>query len=278
MPPRPSPAPCSLPTRPAPAGRRLRQVPGGYDLDTLPIRVDVCDGESAVSWLRRPSVRYDTPVRDLLKTAGARRAITQTSRVAGRLRNYPEIPQRLGLPPDQVRLLVNPKPLPAATATYIDTFHRGEAPVRAQSRYCPHCLTEPDPFWPDHWHSPLSLICLTHRCYLLRSCPTCLQRPQGTPAWLTRPVELHRCPSRRPWPVNGRSRRLLTWCDADLTTAPTVAAPAEEVRAQQLLHDWASGAAEPAAACGLPITHRIGFQALTELTDAALGQGAGSST
>ena len=53
------------------------------------------------------------------------------------------------------------------------------------------------------------------------------------------------------------------------TEVATVAAPAHQVQAHQLLHSWAPGPAEHATACGIAITHRIGFQALVELLDAA---------
>jgi hypothetical protein len=68
---------------------RLWPVLGGYDLDPLPIHVPARDGESAVSWLRRLSVRYDTPARVLLRKAGAARPITGTTQVVSRLRNNP---------------------------------------------------------------------------------------------------------------------------------------------------------------------------------------------
>jgi len=50
------------------------------------------------------------------------------------------------------------------------------------------------------------------------------------------------------------------------TEVATVAAPAHQVQAHQLLHSWAPGPAEHATACGIAITHRIGFQALVELS------------
>ena len=53
------------------------------------------------------------------------------------------------------------------------------------------------------------------------------------------------------------------------TEVATVAAPAHQVQAHQLLHSWAPGPAEHATACGIAITHRIGFQAIVELLDAA---------
>jgi len=252
-------------------------VPGGYDLSPVPIHVEVRDGESAVSWLRRLSVRYDVPARDLLRSAGAKRPITATSTVTGRLRNYRGIARRLGLTDPEISRLVNPTPLLAATDAYLETFRSRGSQMGPGSRYCPQCLSEPAPYWPEHWQSPLSLICLVHGSYLIRACPGCGQPPLASTAWLARPVDLHQCPARTTRPhVTGtgqtrRGQQVQVWCDQDLTRLAAVAAPTEQVQAQQLLHDWAPGPAEHANACGTAITHRIGFQALVELIDASLG-------
>ena len=266
MPPRPSPAPADR----RPTGPRLRSVPAGYDLPPLPIHVPPQDGESAVSWLRRLSVRYATPARDLLRGAGAVKAITGTTKVISRLRNNRALLGRLGLDADEASRLLTAAPLTSATLTYAETFGRTPMPARPWMRYCPPCLAAPAPVWPDHWRSPLSLICPDHGVYLLQSCPGCDQQPHASPAWLTHPVELHRCPSRVHEHDAGPGRRRLPWCDTDLSTAVTVPAPPEQVAGQRLLHDWAAGTAEHATACGLPITHRLGFQALVELLDAHL--------
>ncbi len=250
-------------------------MPGGYDLSPVPIHVEVREGESVVSWLRRLSVRYDVPARDLLRTAGAKRPITATNGVTVRLRGYRGIARRLGLTDPETSRLVNPTPLLAATAAYLDTFRPAGTQMRPGSRYCPQCLGEPEPFWPEHWQTPLSLICLAHRCYLVRACPKCGQPPLASTAWLARPVDLHRCPAQpRPSLIRGTGGQRHGWCDQDLSQLTPTTAPAEQVAAQQLLHDWARGPAEHATACGIAITHRIGFQALAELADASLGSGA----
>lgn len=243
-------------------------MPGGYDLAQLPLHLPPHDGESIVSWLRRLSARYDVPARDLIRAAGSRQPVTSTPRAAARLRNNRIIAVRLGLTPDEARSLVLPQPMAAATRNYLDTLHPG-APVRPQSRYCPRCLAAPDPWWPDHWQTPLSLICPTHHCYLVCNCPGCRQPPYASSAWLSRSTELHRCPSRLPaW--RAATGRRAAWCDSDLTGAVSRPAPDDQVQAQARLHDWAPGSAEPAVACGTAITHRIGFQALAELLDATL--------
>jgi hypothetical protein len=266
MPPTPSPAPAKR----VPPRHRLRPVTGGYDLDPLPIHVPPRNGESAVSWLRRLSVRYDTPTRDLLRGAGEVKAVTGTTKVISRLRNNRALLRRLGLDDDETSRLLAAAPLIAATLTYSETFGRDTVPARPWMRYCPHCLAGPDPVWPDHWRCPLSLICPEHGVYLLQTCPGCLQKPHASPAWLTHPVELQRCPSRVHAHDSGRGRRRLPWCDTDLSTAPTLPASAEQVAGQRRLHEWAAGAAEHATACGLAVTHRLGFQALVELLDAHL--------
>ena len=175
--------------------------------------------------------------------------------MTGRLRNNRSIAQRLGLTAKEVSQLANPAPLLAATAAYLDTFRPASPQIRPGSRYCPRCLGEREPFWPQHWQSPLSLICLVHGSYLVRACPRCGQPPLASTAWLARPTDLHRCPARLNLPDATRAggQRQL-WCDQDLIQLNPTTAPVEEVTAQQLLHNWASGAAEHATACGVAIT------------------------
>ena len=55
-----------------------------------------------------------------------------------------------------------------------------------------------------------------------------------------------------------------------LRYAPTQPADRDLQQAQHLLTGWSDGPAEPATACGLAITHRIGFHAFVDLIDAAL--------
>ena len=121
-------------------------MPAGYDLDPLPIKVPVGDGESAVSWLRRVSWRYDTSARTLMRDAGTLKALTGTSKVAPRLRNNRQLVDRLGLPEEDVARLLGSTPLGAATTNYLKAFHRTTPSPRSWSRYCPTCLTEPDPY------------------------------------------------------------------------------------------------------------------------------------
>src|SRR3954471_16688648 len=83
-------------------GSRIREVPAGYGLDPLPIKVPVGDGESAVSWLRRVSWRYDVPARTLLRDAVTPKALSGTSKVGPRLRNNHQLLDRLGLPEEDV--------------------------------------------------------------------------------------------------------------------------------------------------------------------------------
>lgn len=270
MPPRPPPAsaekfvPVDKPARTP----NLRGIPSGYDLHRIPIHLPPHPDESVVSWLRRLSVRYDVPTRDLFRTVGAKRRIAGTSGAVTRLRSYPGMAARLGLAEDQVKPLLRTHPLAAAVAAYADTF-RIAKPPNAASRYCPQCLAEPDPWWPDHWQSPLSIICSAHQTYLVNACPGCGQPPQARSDWLARPAELHRCPERL-YAVdkNGR-RRQGSWCDHNLTQAPSQPAPTDAVKAQRLLHSWAPDPAAETTSAGTKITQRIGFQAFLELVDAA---------
>ena len=256
--------------QPARRGLRIREVPSGYDLDPLPIKVPVGDGESVVSWLRRVSWRYDMPARTLMRDAGTPKALTGTSKVAPRLRNNHQLLERLGLPPDDVARLLGSTPLGAATTNYLKAFHRTTPDPRPWSRYCPTCLTGPDPYWRQDWQHPLLAICPEHDTYLHQICPRCLQRPQQDPAWLSRPIELWRCPAALVTFVRspaGRQRR--PWCTHDLRTADPIPARPEEVAAQRLLLGWADDPITTSTACGVTITGRIGFDAFLDLVDAA---------
>ncbi|MFT4294622.1 MAG: TniQ family protein [Micropruina sp.] len=270
MPPTPPQQSAEPPHRAQPARRppALRLIPAGYDIDTVPIHLPPHHGEAVLSWIRRLAVRYDVPVRDLLRHAGAKRRISSSRGVATRLRNLPGMAARLGLTPEQIKLLVNVQPLATATSSYAAAFGHTK-PVQPQFRYCPHCLTDPDPWWPDHWQSPLSWICPIHHTYLVNACPACGQPPHARFGWIGRVIELHRCPSQLPATDPAGRRRLRDWCNTDLTTAPTRAAPAAAVTTQQLLHDWAAApSTTPVTVAGLTVTRQIAFQALAELLDA----------
>ena len=251
-------------------GSRIREVPAGYDLDPLPIKVPVRDSESVVSWLRRVSWRYDTPARLLVRVAGSPKELTGTSKVAPRLHNNHQLLDRLGLPADDVARLLASTPLGAATTNYLKEFRRTTPGPRPWSRYCPACLTGPDPYWRQDWQHPLLAICPTHRNYLLQACPGCRQRPQQNPAWLSRPIELWRCPAPLVTLDDGStSRRRGPSCTCDLRDADPVPAPPAEVAAQHLLLAWADDPIHSSTACGVAITGRIGFDAMLDLVDAA---------
>ncbi|MFZ1412160.1 MAG: TniQ family protein [Micropruina sp.] len=247
----------------------LRGIPGGYDIDDLPIHLPPHPGEATLSWMRRLAVCYDVPVRDLLRYAGAQRRISSSRGVATRLRTYPGMAARLGLTAEQIKLLVKIQPLAVATTTYAEAFGHPK-PSQPQSRYCPRCLADPDPWWPDHWQLPLSWICPIHHIYLVNACPACGQPPQARFGWIGRVIELHRCPSQIRTTDRVGRRRVRDWCNTDLSTAPAHPAPATAVASQQLLHDWAADSSNtPVTIAGLVVTHRIAFQALVELIDAA---------
>ena len=270
--------PTSKPAEPAeeapPRGSRIREVPAGYNLDPLPIKVPVHDGESVVSWLRRVSWRYDTPARLLIRDAGSPKPLTGTSKVAPRLHNNHQLLDRLGLPADDITRLLASTPLAAATTSYLKEFRRATPSPRPWSRYCPTCLTGPDPYWRQDWQHPLLAICPTHHTYLLQACPRCRQRPLLNPAWLSRPIELWRCPA----PLvtldhdpNGRPthRQRGPSCTHDLRDAEPVPASPAEVAAQHLLLGLADDPIHTSTACGVTITGRIGFDAFLDLVDAA---------
>ena len=266
MPPRRSPAPAN-PT--PPPGPPLREVPGGYDLRPLPIRVPPRPGESIVSWLRRASWRYDVTVRELLRGAGTQRPIHSTTRAVTRLRNNHTLLQQLGLDDADIQQLCASTPLELATRGYTRTLRRTRPVPARWSRYCPACLAEPDPSWDADWQNPLMLACLRHHVLLADSCPNCRQRPLASPVWMSRPTELWACPTQLPGRhPSTRGRVVRPWCDANLRTAPAQPVDDDAYAAQELLIAWAYDPTGLTTACDVTITHAIGFHAFVELVDA----------
>src|SRR4051794_25450167 len=66
---RPPSAPRAEGLRDAAAERRLRLVPGGYDIDVWPVHVPLEPGEHVVSWLARLASRLEISPRDVLSAA-----------------------------------------------------------------------------------------------------------------------------------------------------------------------------------------------------------------
>ena len=266
----PAPEPAEPAEEPPRRGSRIREVPAGYDLGPLPIKVPVHTGESVVSWLRRVSWRYDMPARTLMRDAGTPKPLTGTGKVAPRVHNNHQLLDRLGLPEEDVARLLASTPLTAATTNYLKGFHWTTPDPRPWSRYCPTCLTGPDPYWRQDWQNPLLAICPTHDTYLHQTCPRCRQRPQQDPAWLSRPVELWRCPAPLLTFDHGTAgRHRGPSCIHDLRTVDPVSAAPAEVAAQQLLLGWADDPIHTSTACGVTVTGRIGFDAMLDLVDAA---------
>ena len=77
-----------------------------------------------VSWLRRVSLRYDVPVRDLLRGAGTSKPVTGTSKVVARLRNNRALLDRLGLTASETYRLLAPPAMLAALDDYLYTLQR----------------------------------------------------------------------------------------------------------------------------------------------------------
>lgn len=267
MRPNSAPAPSDPPRRRG----RLREVPGGYDLDTPPIHITPIEGESAVSWLRRAALRYQISPRNVLYVSGAIKQITSTRAATTRITGQGNaFTTRLGLSQNEREMLRERTSLGHALYSYSRLYqHPQTQGAETTSRYCPACLDTEVPIWPKDWSHPLLALCPDHGLLLLDRCPACDAIPYASPTWLGAPLELSKCTARTP-AEPGPGRRVRPWCGHDLRTAPTEAATAEQLRAQHLLLNLAHDPDEQVELCGITVNHRIGFDAMVELLAAAL--------
>ncbi|MGI5243201.1 TniQ family protein [Dactylosporangium sp. CA-139066] len=172
---------------------------------TLPLRIDLGDGEALDSWLLRLAHRNGMPLRWLTTTLGFGDRLTVW-------RNYA---LTWNLPPELLRRIEAQTGLPAGAleAAVLDQFDQlGWRPIPG-SRFCPPCLAELDGRWPIRWQLPYTFACLTHHTLLAVLCPACHRTPRSLISERTGLAPPHRC-------TLGNTRHASA-CDADLQTHPT---------------------------------------------------------
>lgn len=254
---------------PRPARARLRAIPGGVDLEAPPIHITPVAGETATSWLRRAAWRYQISPQDVLRTGGTVRTVVSTSAAAHRLRAGAGFTARLGLSPQEQAVLEGPTALEAATARWAEAYHRTFAtPASLSSRFCPRCLAGPEPYWHKDWSSPLLTACPEHATMLVSVCPGCGRAPHTTRAWLSHPIPIWQCPGRLVTAPPGRGRAR-PWCATDLRTVEAEPAPAQALRTQRVLMEWARAPHAVIVLAGVTVTGQIAFDAVMELSRAS---------
>lgn len=224
------------------AGRTLRLVPGGYDINSWPTHVPLEPGEHLLSWLARLAMRLGIAPRDVLMTAAP---------------NWHSVrdrhPSRWPLERLAARARVEFAALESAHLSslqvayddYAARYQRPAIPVSWQSRFCPGCLAESDA-WPASWAHPLHLICAQHSMSLVVRCGRCGKAPRADAAWMSRPTPGFQCPNRVPASGAGGARKNARFCDADLRRAPTRVVRRVELAAQVWLLDCLEQVAGPA--------------------------------
>lgn len=195
---------------------------------TLPIRLELTDGEALDSWLAALAHRTHTGFGDLLVALGLPTANQQG---AGRW-----ITQ---LTPEQLRSISDatetaPERIGATTldwysgrALHIDpckattTRQFAWSQVRG-SRFCPECLDETGGRWQLAWRLELSFACLIHRHLLADTCPGCSQPQRIRPHVGYAVPQPGLCGN----PGSGALGKSAPRCLADLREIDTLALPA----------------------------------------------------
>lgn len=255
------------------ASALLRSVPGGYDIQALPIRIDPHPLEGTASWLRRAAHRYGLTPRQLLALFGITGQVTSAAALQRQLvAAAATIEQQIGVPAHALASLDAPTALDRLVGDYRRVYHDLTYEPRRWSRYCPDCLGADPPIWPRAWHNPFYLVCPEHALVLRDTCPACRQRPLNTLSWIGQDAPPWTCPSRLPvlrGPY-GRPRRVTRpFCGHDLRTAPRRRADDQQLLAQLLLTELADRDATPMNVCGIWAPARVIGHAVLELLDAA---------
>ncbi|KZM75536.1 TniQ family protein [Nocardia terpenica] len=178
-------------------------------ITTLPLRVDIIDGEAVDSWIEALARRNGTSPQVLLQALGAGYDLRRTRHLLNTTTD-PTILRHLehmaGLPADR---------LDAATGR--DRSWATHNFASGRSRFCPQCLSASNGRWPLSWRSRWQLACPQHHALLLDTCPACADTPRSLFAGGRDPVPASTC-THIVAPPRGR-------CGTDLSAAHWRAAP-----------------------------------------------------
>lgn len=211
----------TTPRRPAGDGDgSLRSVPGGYDIDRLPIAVPREPDENLNAWAQRAAYRYGTHARAFLGLLGLKSRPQRLIDVK-RLLESPEGEAgaaRIGA--DRSEMLEDiglTRMLHELRGRFVEIFGTEMLPAtRAGSKWCPQCLGDYG-YWMQAWSEPLLAIC--HRCdlWLESTCPKCGAVPFSDAAWSSSHGDVLHCSAFIPHSTTGRYRQR---CGADLRDVP----------------------------------------------------------
>jgi hypothetical protein len=137
---------------------------------TLPLRVELGDGEAADSWLLRLAHRNGVSLLGLARVLG----------FGDRLRVWRNYALTWKLPAGLLRRIEAQAGLAAGAldAAMLDQFDAlGWKPIPG-SRFCSACLNETGGRWPIRWQLPHAFACLAHQCLLAVLCPACRRTPR----------------------------------------------------------------------------------------------------
>jgi hypothetical protein len=266
----------AAPPEPQPPGRRLRSIPGGYDINRWPIRVPIGPDETVQSWLMRAAMRYGMTPRALLATAGIDEHIYRPAQFAAAVtRHTDHLAHLLGSTPDEVNAAVRKMHPNTALSDYVQRYKGLRRAVLAGSSYCPRCLCEPNPRWKRQWSNVFALACVEHSCLLVRACPHCGEAPWSTTAWLSNPANSPcRCAIRRRRGPDDRVGVGARFCNYDLREVEIYDVDTDLVRVQQfitcLCERCLEGPDRTLTIAGVKVTATIAFDAICELLDESL--------
>jgi len=258
-------------SQPQSDAHRLRGVPGGYDIDRLPITVEREDGEALQSWLLRAGHRYGIHPRAMLSQLG----VTITPQVNIDPRRLfdgqagVEAASRIGVDAETLTA-VDPfsAALAGTRARFRHEFLGLKQAVRAKgSRWCTRCLDETG-VWQESWRDPLHLYCARHRLVLESRCYWCSAVPFESSAWLTSLEKPDECPHF----VDDRytdGSRYRGRCRRPFRHPEPTSAEDSDLECQQILFDFAGRAHETPTqlvrACGIEAQALPVFEAALEI-------------
>lgn len=252
--------------RPHSGRPRLREVPGGDDVEAWPIAVQIHDDETLPSWAGRLAHRYGMSPAALFRSLHVKLTYYRLGMVERALVSTDnEVALRTNFS-DEARLnhCLNYSDRPRKAWEY-----RLLIPALKGSRFCPHCLAE-SPYWRNAWRDPLTVACPVHRVLLAEACHSCGQEPFASSAWAMNERPVTECPEN--WPDSQRRPRTkLTKCGADLRDTQCAEADLVTVAACVLLSQGLSDPEGTRRAAGLPASHQEAAETLMFLVHGLSG-------